>query len=350
MMLAGPSLRTVPLTACRAFGVPGLITPNYRAARAHRGRALERDFGLEHPRLAIAALNPHAGEDGRMGDEDQRIVAPAIAALQAEGIDATGPHPADGLFAARSRSSFDVALCMYHDQALIPLKALDFDQGVNVTLGLPIIRTSPDHGTAFAIAGRGEADVGATVAAISWPPIAPAAAHERPHAASLREVINAHGLFASKALGQNFLFDEQLLARIAAIPGDLRAQCAEVGPGPGGLTRALLRAGARVTAIEMDPRCMAPLADLADAFPGQLTVVQGDALKIDHGALFGGEPYAILANLPYNVARAVHRLAERPGRCTWPPRWTSLTLMFQREWPSASWPRPTATPMAASRC
>jgi len=146
----------------------------------------------------------------------------------------------------------------------------------------------------------------------------------------LREVINAHGLFASKALGQNFLFDEQLLSRIAAIPGALRGQnVLEVGPGPGGLTRALLRAGAHVTAIEMDPRCMAPLADLAQAFPGQLTVIEGDALKVDHASLFDGQPFAILANLPYNVGTALFT-GWLSGE-SWPPRWTSLSLMFQLE-------------------
>ena len=152
----------------------------------------------------------------------------------------------------------------------------------------------------------------------------------QPYLPPLREVINAHGLFATKALGQNFLFDEQLLARIAAIPGALRGQnVLEVGPGPGGLTRALLRAGANVTAIEMDPRCMAPLAELADAFPGQLTVIQGDALKIAADSLFAGEPYAILANLPYNVGTML--FTNWLSGESWPPRWTSLTLMFQLE-------------------
>jgi 4-hydroxythreonine-4-phosphate dehydrogenase len=168
MMLAGPSLRTVPLTVHTSLAsVPGLITPDLVERRsAITAAALKRDFGLERPRLAIAALNPHAGEEGRMGDEEGRLIAPAIAALQARGIDATGPHPADAMFAARARMTYDVALCMYHDQALIPLKALDFDNGVNVTLGLPIIRTSPDHGTAFGIAGMNIADAGATIAAI----------------------------------------------------------------------------------------------------------------------------------------------------------------------------------------
>ena len=121
----------------------------------------------------------------------------------------------------------------------------------------------------------------------------------------LREVINRHGLFATKALGQNFLFDEQLLTRIAAIPGPLKDRAVlEIGPGPGGLTRALLRAGARVTAVEMDRRCLPALAELDEAFPGQLRVIQGDALAIDPATLFD-EPYAIVANLPYNVGIAL---------------------------------------------
>ena len=172
MMLAGPSLRTVPVTVHTSLAsVPGLITTALIVRRAMIvAAALTRDFGLSAPRLAIAALNPHAGEDGRMGHEDAALIAPAVAQLNAQGIHATGPHPADALFAPRARASYDVAICMYHDQALIPLKALDFDTGVNITLGLPIIRTSPDHGTAFAIAGKGltgaGADAGATIAAI----------------------------------------------------------------------------------------------------------------------------------------------------------------------------------------
>lgn len=168
MLLAGPTLRTVPITVHVALAdVPGLVTGELICRRARIvARAMERDFGIANPRLAIAALNPHAGEDGRMGIEEITIIGPAIAALQAEGIHATGPYPADSMFAPRTRATFDVALCMYHDQALVPLKALEFDHGVNMTLGLPIIRTSPDHGTAFGIAGKGQADVGATVAAL----------------------------------------------------------------------------------------------------------------------------------------------------------------------------------------
>ena len=168
MMLAGPNLRTVPLTVHIALAeVPFALTAELIERRCTVvAGALRGDFGIISPRLALAALNPHASEDGRFGDEEARIIAPAIAALRAAGIDATGPHPADALFSPRARTTYDVALCMYHDQALIPLKALDFDNGVNITLGLPIVRTSPDHGTAFTIAGKRIADAGATIAAI----------------------------------------------------------------------------------------------------------------------------------------------------------------------------------------
>ena len=168
MMLAGPQLQTVPLTVHVALAsVPRLITAELILRKARIvADSLRRDCGIIAPRLAIAALNPHAGEDGLMGSEDAAIIAPAVAALQAEGIAASGPHPADALFAPHNRSTFDVALCMYHDQALIPIKALDFDLGVNVTLGLPIVRTSPDHGTAFSLAGKHLANPGAMIAAI----------------------------------------------------------------------------------------------------------------------------------------------------------------------------------------
>ena len=168
MMLTGPTLRTVPLTVHVALAnVPALLSKSMIERRARVvADALKRDFGIAHPRLAICGLNPHAGEDGRFGDEEVRIIGPAIETLVGDGLTVTGPHSADALFAPHERSHYDVALCMYHDQALIPIKALDFDSGVNVTFGLPIVRTSPDHGTAFSIAGTGKADPGATIAAI----------------------------------------------------------------------------------------------------------------------------------------------------------------------------------------
>ena len=168
MMLAGPSLRTVPLTIHIALAeVPGRLTRDLIVRRCRVvAAALCRDYSIDRPRLALCGLNPHAGESGRMGREEIETIAPAIATLQAEGIDARGPFPADTLFAPHLRGSYDVAIAMYHDQALVPLKALDFDLGVNVTLGLPIVRTSPDHGTAFGIAGSGAARADAMIAAL----------------------------------------------------------------------------------------------------------------------------------------------------------------------------------------
>jgi 4-hydroxythreonine-4-phosphate dehydrogenase len=147
--------------------VPRLISIDLIVTRARiAARALTRDFGIASPRLAIAGLNPHAGENGTLGREEMDIIRPAIEILRADGLDITGPLSADTMFHAAARARFDVALCLYHDQALIPLKALHFDDGVNVTLGLPIVRTSPDHGTAFDIAGKGRAAPTAMLAAI----------------------------------------------------------------------------------------------------------------------------------------------------------------------------------------
>ncbi|PWG01167.1 4-hydroxythreonine-4-phosphate dehydrogenase PdxA [Sphingosinicella humi] len=168
MMLVGPSLKTVPVTVHLPLReVPDALTSDRIVAKARATvRGLQRQFGFERPRLAVAGLNPHAGEDGALGREEIDVIIPAIEQLQNEGFDVSGPYPADALFHERRRGDYDAALCMYHDQALVPLKTLHFDEGVNMTLGLPIVRTSPDHGTAFAIAGRDEADPGAMIAAL----------------------------------------------------------------------------------------------------------------------------------------------------------------------------------------
>ena len=168
MMLAGPTLRTVPVTTHLPFRqVPDRLTPGLIEARGRATlRGLQRNFGIADPRLAVAALNPHAGEGGALGTEEQDIIRPAIDALRAEGWHIIGPLPADTMFHDGARSQYDAALCMYHDQALIPLKALHFEEGVNITLGLPIVRTAPDHGTAFDIAGTDRADPRAMAAAI----------------------------------------------------------------------------------------------------------------------------------------------------------------------------------------
>ena len=169
MMLAGPTLRTVPVTTHVALrDVPGLLTAELIVGRGRTTiRALRRLFGVARPRLAVAGLNPHAGEGGALGREELDIVLPAIERLREEDAEVTGPHAPDTLFHARRRSTYDAALCLYHDQALVPLKTLHFDEGVNLTLGLPFVRTSPDHGTAFAIAGTRRADPGAMIAALS---------------------------------------------------------------------------------------------------------------------------------------------------------------------------------------
>ena len=168
MMLACRQLRVVPVTIHQSLKsaiaslTPDLIVETGRITAA----ALASDFGVTAPRLAVAGLNPHAGEGGALGEEDQTVIAPAVAALRALGIDARGPLAADTLFHEEARAGYDAALCMYHDQALIPIKTLDFHGGVNVTLGLPFIRTSPDHGTAFALAGTGKARPDSLIAAL----------------------------------------------------------------------------------------------------------------------------------------------------------------------------------------
>lgn len=168
MMLAGPELRTVPVTVHIPLHQVSDTLTTQRIVDVGQRTAddLSSRFGIKTPRLAVAGLNPHAGESGALGKEDDAVIAPAIVALQAAGIDATGPLPADTMFHAEARTGYDAALCMYHDQALIPVKALDFHNTVNVTLGLPFVRTSPDHGTALSLAGSGKASPASMISAI----------------------------------------------------------------------------------------------------------------------------------------------------------------------------------------
>ena len=168
MMLAGPTLRTVPVTTHLPLAqIPAHLSSALIESRGRAAlRGLQRNFGIPDPRLAVSGLNPHAGEGGLLGLEELELIEPAIAALAAEGWRVTGPHPADTMFHARARANYDAALCMYHDQALIPIKALHFEEAVNMTLGLPIVRTAPDHGTAFDIAGQDRADARPMAAAI----------------------------------------------------------------------------------------------------------------------------------------------------------------------------------------
>jgi 4-hydroxythreonine-4-phosphate dehydrogenase len=187
MMLAGPTLRTVCITTHVPLArVPEVLSIDLIVARTRiTVRGLQRDFGIPHPRIAIAGFNPHAGENGAMGTEEIDLILPAIEVLRAEGVDVVGPLAADTMFHARARAGYDAAVCLYHDQALIPLKTLHFDEGVNMTLGLPIVRTAPDHGTAFAIAGSDSAEPGAMIAAIS---LAGQCAERRAEAADMAEL------------------------------------------------------------------------------------------------------------------------------------------------------------------
>ncbi len=168
MMLASPVLRVVPVTVHASLrdAIAMLSTEMIVAVSRTTAKELRRSFRIPSPRLAIAGLNPHAGEQGALGREEAKIIQPAIAVLLADGIDVSGPWPPDTMFTAKARARYDVAMCMYHDQALIPLKTLSMETGVNATLGLPIVRTSPDHGTAFDIAGKGVADPASLLAAM----------------------------------------------------------------------------------------------------------------------------------------------------------------------------------------
>ena len=168
MMLVVPGLRTTLVTVHEPLARVSALRTIEKVVNAGlvTAQALRRDFGVALPRVAVSGLNPHAGESGGIGREEAEIIEPAIRALRDLGVDATGPHPADSLFPEAMRARYDAAVCMYHDQALIPVKMLDFWGGINVTLGLPIVRTSPDHGTAFDIAGRGQARADSLIAAI----------------------------------------------------------------------------------------------------------------------------------------------------------------------------------------
>lgn len=168
MLLVSDALKVVPLTVHIPLArVPSAISSEAIQTTARiLNRSLVHDFGIPAPRIAVTGLNPHAGEDGKIGDEDARIIAPAIAALAREGLSVSGPYPADTLFHAEARQTYDAVLAMYHDQALIPIKTLAFDTGVNVTIGLPFVRTSPDHGTAFSLAGTGDAKASSLIAAL----------------------------------------------------------------------------------------------------------------------------------------------------------------------------------------
>ncbi len=336
MMLAGPTLRVVPVTTHIPLrDVPGALTIERIVAKGRAAiRGLQRQFGIERPRVAVAGLNPHAGESGALGREEIDIIVPAIERLREEGYRGQRPAPARHRCSTRAaRRNYDVALCMYHDQALIPLKTLHFDEGINITLGLPIVRTSPDHGTAFDIAGKELADPGAMIAAIRTAGdcarrLADGVTLE-PAAAAARGDRAARAQRVARRSARISCSTSNCSTGSPACPGRSSGERVyEVGPGPGGLTRALLRAGAEVVAVERDRRCLAPLwPSLRRPPTGRLRVIEGDALAIDEPRERAGAH--IVANLPYNVGTAL--LVRWLGGEAWPPWWRSLTLMFQQE-------------------
>ncbi len=286
MMLWSPELAVVPVTI--HLPLKEIFKQLSTELIVETGRIVARDlsqrFGLRHPRLVVAGLNPHAGEAGTLGEEDERHRRARRSAARRRRHRREGAAARRLLFHERARATYDAALCMYHDQALIPIKTLAFDHAVNVTLGLPFVRTSPDHGTAFDIAGTGSADPASLIAALRLAKrLAVGSAGDRRAPAGivtgaldslppLRDVIRRHGLTARKSLGQNFLFDLNLAARIARAAGPLAGVTVfEVGPGPGGLTRALLALGAaRVIAVERDDRAIAALQEIAALYPDRL--------------------------------------------------------------------------------
>ena len=335
MMLAGPTLRTVCITTHVPLAeVSALLSVELVVARARvAAKGLQRDFGIEMPRLALAGFNPHAGEGGALGREEIDILLPALEQLREDGIDIVGPLAADTMFHPRARalrrgavhlsrpgadSAQDAALRRgrQHDAG-----APDHPRRARSRYRLRDRRREPgrarrdDRGDPH---GRRVRRAPRALRVTSMADLPP-----------LREVIARHGLAASKALGQNFLLDPQLLDRIARVAGDLQGQRVyEVGPGPGGLTRALLRAGADVVAVERDRRCLPALAELAEAADGRLRVIEGDAMAVDAAAEAGRGAH-IVANLPYNVGTALLVRWLEPE--AWPPWWSSLSLMFQKE-------------------
>ena len=297
------------------------------------GRIVARDlrerFGIARPRLAVAGLNPHAGEDGALGERGQRPSCGPRSSGSGRGHRRARPVAGRHDVPRGRARELRRGARMYHDQALIPIKTLAFDHAVNVTLGLPFVRTSPDHGTAFDIAGTGRADPASLIAALrlrrgSPPAREPqprrAAAHERDRrpAAAARGDPPARPRAPRNRSARISCSISTSPRRIARAAGPLDGvDVVEIGPGPGGLTRALLAAGARrVIAVERDERALAALAEIAARYPGRLEVVAGDALDFDPRPLLGGAPARIVANLPYNIATAllVAWLTLEPGR------------------------------------
>jgi 16S rRNA (adenine1518-N6/adenine1519-N6)-dimethyltransferase len=357
MLLVGGGLRVALVTIHVPLkDVAPLITQTAIVRKCQiLAKGLTQDFGIAHPRIAVAALNPHGGEDGALGREEIDVIAPAVRALASKGIDARGPYPADTLFHEGARAKYDAVLCMYHDQdaGLLRRRECNAWSSHRAHIARPRHRARhrrQRHREPAELHRRAQARcrnrrAARTISLPSlWerikgrdlsvrkgsPPPPPSHGEGDILLPPLREVIARLGLSAKKSLGQNFLLDLNLTGRIARAAEPAGKTILEVGPGPGGLTRALLAEGAaRVIAIERDERCLPALEEIAAAYPGRLEIVSADALSTDESALLGGERVEVVANLPYNVGTAllIKWLRAEP----WPPWFTRLTLLFQRE-------------------
>ena len=326
MMLVGGGLKVALATVhMPLMKVADALTLDRLSTVAHIVHSdLQTRFSIESPRLAFTGLNPHAGENGAIGREEIELINPAAEVLRREGVNITDARPADTIFAEALSGNYDAVIAMTHDQGLIPVKTLDFWGGVNCTLGLPFIRTSPDHGTAYEAAARGDARPDSLIAAIRL------AADMAGARMSERQPLTDAP--ARKALGQHFLHDPDILRRTALAAGPVeRRTVIEVGPGPGGLTRALLEEGAaKIIAVEADERFAEALRGWPDAQTGRLHIHQRDARKVGWEKLIadagGKTPAMIVANLPYNVGTPLLVNWLKAG--SWRGE---MALMFQKE-------------------
>jgi 4-hydroxythreonine-4-phosphate dehydrogenase len=311
MMLATDTLRVaLATTHLPLAGVPGAITAEHLSqVLTVLDGDLRKRFAVVEPRILVCGLNPHAGEGGHLGREEIDIIEPCLDEARAREINVLGPLPADTLFTPRHLEGADAVLAMYHDQGLPVLKYAGFGHAVNVTLGLPIVRTSVDHGTAFDLAATGDADAGSLRAAIDMAlDIVKRASRPRKHrprkiAAEADRIVSARNVHRPrKRFGQHFLHDPATIDKIVdAIAPEPKDRLIEIGPGLGALTRPLLERAGVVDVIELD-RDVIPKLESRCANAGGLTIHQQDALKMDVRALAGSQRARLVGNLPYNIS------------------------------------------------
>ena len=329
MMLVGKNLKTIPLTIHVPLSqVSSLITEELIITTIKiTAKYLTSYFGIKKPKIILTGLNPHSGENGDIGLKNKNIIIPAIKKIQKNNdflLD--GPFSADTVFSYEARQNYDVAICMYHDQALIPIKTLDFYNGVNVTLGLDFIRTSPDHGTGFDIAGKNIANPSSLILSAQMmltKIMSKLFDHQLP---TIKEILKKNNIKIHKSLGQNFLFDINLTDKIVKKSEPISSTIIEIGPGPGGLTRSILKKNPNILfAIDKDNQSELMLSDLKELYGDKLQVIIADAINYPIWNL-GNEPRQVIANLPYNVGTKMLISWLKHIK-----KFEKLTLMFQKE-------------------